>query len=179
MECVALLKAGGHQDGRALGSTLYSTQGWEFCLWDRPFEYSLQERPDLPPIQYDPVTCARQTCKAVLNPMCQVNQWRLEQTQSPLLYRSISAQNSGFATSASTETPFHLRFQHARTWYDPLIPIIVTCSMPPSANRTSQRSWSPSSRRWSTPSPEPRYVLFLPDYIVNISGGGTPPFKMT
>ena len=33
----------------------------------------LKERPDLPPIQYDPVTCARQTCKAVLNPMCQVN----------------------------------------------------------------------------------------------------------
>ena len=27
MERVALLKAGGHQDGRALGSTLYSTQG--------------------------------------------------------------------------------------------------------------------------------------------------------
>ena len=27
MECVALLKVGGHKDGRALGSTLYSTQG--------------------------------------------------------------------------------------------------------------------------------------------------------
>ena len=35
--------------------------------------HPFQERPDLPPIQYDPVTCARQTCKAVLNPMCQVN----------------------------------------------------------------------------------------------------------
>ena len=32
-----------------------------------------QERPDLPPIQYDPVMCARQNCKAVLNPMCQVD----------------------------------------------------------------------------------------------------------
>ena len=32
----------------------------------------LKERPDLPPIQYDPVTCARNTCKAILNPMCQV-----------------------------------------------------------------------------------------------------------
>ena len=32
----------------------------------------LKERSDLPPIQYDPVTCARQSCKAVLNPMCQV-----------------------------------------------------------------------------------------------------------
>jgi len=33
----------------------------------------LKERPDLPPIQYDPVTCSRQNCKAVLNPMCQVD----------------------------------------------------------------------------------------------------------
>ena len=32
----------------------------------------LKERPDLLPIQYAPITCARQTCKAVLNPMCQV-----------------------------------------------------------------------------------------------------------
>ena len=40
----------------------------------------LKERPDLPPIQYDPVTCARQTCKAVLNPMCQV----ADRTQGPL-----------------------------------------------------------------------------------------------
>ena len=175
MECVALLKAGGHQDGRALGSTLYSTQGWEFCLWDRPFEYSLQERPDLPPIQYDPVTCARQTCKAVLNPMCQVNQWRLEQTQSPLLYRSISAQNSGFATSASTETHFHLRFQHARTWYDPLIPIIVawiifhydiTCNCTTFSNIYFHTHWS-WQERWvgeisylSQP-PQPTVVYFF------------------
>ena len=34
---------------------------------------AFQERPDLPPIQYDPVMCARQNCKAVLNPMCQVD----------------------------------------------------------------------------------------------------------
>ena len=40
----------------------------------------LKERPDLPPIQYDPVTCARQTCKAVLNPMCQV----ADRTRGPL-----------------------------------------------------------------------------------------------
>ena len=33
----------------------------------------LKERTDLPPIQYDPVMCARQTCKAILNPMCQVD----------------------------------------------------------------------------------------------------------
>ena len=28
----------------------------------------LKERPDLPPIQYDPVMCTRATCRAVLNP---------------------------------------------------------------------------------------------------------------
>lgn len=28
----------------------------------------LKERPDLPPIQYDPVLCARSTCRAILNP---------------------------------------------------------------------------------------------------------------
>jgi len=33
----------------------------------------LKERPDLPPIQYDPVHCSRQTCRAILNPMCQVD----------------------------------------------------------------------------------------------------------
>ena len=33
----------------------------------------LKERPDLPPIQYDPVMCARQACRAILNPMCQVD----------------------------------------------------------------------------------------------------------
>ena len=33
----------------------------------------LKERPDLPPIQYDPVMCARQSCRAILNPMCQVD----------------------------------------------------------------------------------------------------------
>ncbi|CAB1458305.1 unnamed protein product, partial [Pleuronectes platessa] len=33
----------------------------------------LKERPDLPPIQYEPVLCSRATCRAVLNPMCQVD----------------------------------------------------------------------------------------------------------
>ena len=32
----------------------------------------LKERPDLPPIQYDPVACARASCRAILNPLCQV-----------------------------------------------------------------------------------------------------------
>eukprot|EP00794_Sanderia_malayensis_P019977 gene19977-21935_t len=33
----------------------------------------LKERPDLPPITYDPVLCSRNTCRAVLNPLCQVD----------------------------------------------------------------------------------------------------------
>uniref|UniRef100_A0A8C3M4M7 Protein transport protein SEC23 n=1 Tax=Chrysolophus pictus TaxID=9089 RepID=A0A8C3M4M7_CHRPC len=33
----------------------------------------LRERPDLPPVQYEPVLCSRPTCKAVLNPLCQVD----------------------------------------------------------------------------------------------------------
>uniref|UniRef100_A0A8C1S0G1 Protein transport protein SEC23 n=1 Tax=Cyprinus carpio TaxID=7962 RepID=A0A8C1S0G1_CYPCA len=33
----------------------------------------LKERPDLPPIQYEPVLCSRATCRAVLNPLCQVD----------------------------------------------------------------------------------------------------------
>lgn len=33
----------------------------------------LKERPDLPPVQYDPVLCSRPTCRAILNPLCQVD----------------------------------------------------------------------------------------------------------
>ncbi|KAK7873471.1 hypothetical protein R5R35_011818 [Gryllus longicercus] len=33
----------------------------------------LKERPDLPPIQYDPVLCTRNACRAILNPLCQVD----------------------------------------------------------------------------------------------------------
>lgn len=33
----------------------------------------LKERPDLPPIQYDPVLCTRPTCRAILNPFCQID----------------------------------------------------------------------------------------------------------
>lgn len=33
----------------------------------------LKERLDLPPINYDPLVCTRNTCRAVLNPFCQVD----------------------------------------------------------------------------------------------------------
>jgi protein transport protein SEC23 len=32
-----------------------------------------KERADLPPIMYEPVLCTRTTCRAILNPMCQVD----------------------------------------------------------------------------------------------------------
>jgi len=61
----------------------------------------LKERPDLPPIQYDPVTCARQTCKAILNPMCQVDfraklwvcNFCFNRNTFPPQYSAISEQN--------------------------------------------------------------------------------------
>ncbi|EFA06320.2 protein transport protein Sec23A isoform X1 [Tribolium castaneum] len=33
----------------------------------------IKERQDLPPIQYDPVLCTRNNCRAILNPLCQVD----------------------------------------------------------------------------------------------------------
>lgn len=33
----------------------------------------IKERADLPPIQYDPVLCTRNNCRAILNPLCQVD----------------------------------------------------------------------------------------------------------
>lgn len=33
----------------------------------------IKERTDLPPIQYDPVQCTRNNCRAILNPLCQVD----------------------------------------------------------------------------------------------------------
>ncbi len=45
----------------------------------------LKERPDLPPIQYDPVHCARQSCRAILNPMCQVSREESTKTNRRML----------------------------------------------------------------------------------------------
>ncbi|CAG0878530.1 unnamed protein product [Darwinula stevensoni] len=33
----------------------------------------LKEKPSLPPLQYDPILCTRNNCRAILNPMCQVD----------------------------------------------------------------------------------------------------------
>ncbi|XP_049596991.1 protein transport protein Sec23A isoform X1 [Syngnathus scovelli] len=61
----------------------------------------LKERPDLPPIQYEPVLCSRATCRAVLNPLCQVDYraklWACnfcyQRNQFPSSYSGISEVN--------------------------------------------------------------------------------------
>ncbi|XP_077395479.1 protein transport protein Sec23A [Festucalex cinctus] len=61
----------------------------------------LKERPDLPPIQYEPVLCSRATCRAVLNPLCQVDYraklWACnfcyQRNQFPPSYSGISEVN--------------------------------------------------------------------------------------
>ncbi|RXM30462.1 Protein transport protein Sec23B [Acipenser ruthenus] len=61
----------------------------------------LKERPDLPPVQYEPVLCSRPTCKAVLNPLCQVDYraklWACnfcyQRNQFPPAYAGISDVN--------------------------------------------------------------------------------------
>lgn len=61
----------------------------------------LKERPDLPPIQYDPVLCTRQTCRAILNPLCQVDyraklwvcNFCFQRNPFPPQYASISEQH--------------------------------------------------------------------------------------
>uniref|UniRef100_A0A8C2QUN5 Protein transport protein SEC23 n=1 Tax=Capra hircus TaxID=9925 RepID=A0A8C2QUN5_CAPHI len=61
----------------------------------------LKERPDLPPVQYEPVLCSRPTCKAILNPLCQVDYraklWAcnfcFQRNQFPPAYAGISEVN--------------------------------------------------------------------------------------
>ncbi|XP_072284650.1 protein transport protein Sec23A [Pyxicephalus adspersus] len=61
----------------------------------------IKERPDLPPIQYEPVLCSRTTCRAVLNPLCQVDYraklWACnfcyQRNQFPPTYAGISEMN--------------------------------------------------------------------------------------
>ncbi|NWQ67002.1 SC23A protein, partial [Neopipo cinnamomea] len=61
----------------------------------------LKERIDLPPVQYEPVLCSRLTCKAVLNPLCQVDfraklwacNFCFQRNQFPPAYAGISEVN--------------------------------------------------------------------------------------
>uniref|UniRef100_A0A182THA3 Protein transport protein SEC23 n=1 Tax=Anopheles melas TaxID=34690 RepID=A0A182THA3_9DIPT len=78
----------------------------------------LKERPDLPPILYDPVVCTRQTCRAILNPLCQVDyraklwvcNFCFQRNPFPPQYAAISEQHqpaeliAGFSTIEYTIT---------------------------------------------------------------------------
>ncbi|XP_058812176.1 protein transport protein Sec23A isoform X1 [Topomyia yanbarensis] len=78
----------------------------------------LKERPDLPPIMYDPVVCTRTTCRAILNPMCQVDyraklwvcNFCFQRNPFPPQYAAISEQHqpaeliAGFSTIEYTIT---------------------------------------------------------------------------
>lgn len=78
----------------------------------------LKERPDLPPIMYEPVLCTRSTCRAILNPMCQVDyraklwvcNFCFQRNPFPPQYAAISEQHQpaelipGFSTIEYTIT---------------------------------------------------------------------------
>ncbi|XP_017779684.1 PREDICTED: protein transport protein Sec23A isoform X2 [Nicrophorus vespilloides] len=78
----------------------------------------IKERPDLPPIQYDPVLCTRNNCRAILNPMCQVDykaklwvcNFCFQRNPFPPQYAAISEQHQpaelmpGFSTIEYTIT---------------------------------------------------------------------------
>ncbi|XP_050068801.1 protein transport protein Sec23A isoform X1 [Anopheles maculipalpis] len=78
----------------------------------------LKERPDLPPILYDPVVCTRATCRAILNPLCQVDyraklwvcNFCFQRNPFPPQYAAISEQHqpaeliAGFSTIEYTIT---------------------------------------------------------------------------
>lgn len=61
----------------------------------------LKERPDLPPVCYEPMECSRPSCRAILNPFCQVDfQSKLwvccfcaQRNQFPPQYKDISEAN--------------------------------------------------------------------------------------
>ncbi|XP_037805622.1 protein transport protein Sec23A isoform X2 [Lucilia sericata] len=78
----------------------------------------LKERPDLPPIQYEPVLCTRGNCRAILNPLCQVDyraklwvcNFCFQRNPFPPQYAAISEQHQpaelipGFSTIEYTIT---------------------------------------------------------------------------
>ncbi|EDQ92266.1 uncharacterized protein MONBRDRAFT_34958 [Monosiga brevicollis MX1] len=64
----------------------------------------LKERPQLPPVLYEPVTCSRQTCRAILNPLCHVD----FQTATPFWVCSICSQRNAFPRHYKNISPQHL-----------------------------------------------------------------------
>lgn len=61
----------------------------------------LLEKPDMPPIKYEPITCSRHTCRAVLNPLCQVDY------RSKVWTCNFCFQRNPFPGSYAAITPQH------------------------------------------------------------------------
>ncbi|XP_033101131.1 protein transport protein Sec23A-like isoform X1 [Anneissia japonica] len=94
----------------------------------------LKERPDLPPIQYDPVLCSRSTCRAILNPFCQVDYrakfWTcnfcFQRNQFPQQYTGITEQHQPAELIPQFST---IEYTLTRAQVNPLVFLIVldTC----------------------------------------------------
>jgi protein transport protein SEC23 len=94
----------------------------------------LKERPDMPPICYDPVLCGRTQCRAVLNPMCQVDYrsktWTcnfcLQRNAFPQHYAAISENNQPAELISQFST---IEYQLQRSGQAPVIFLFVvdTC----------------------------------------------------
>lgn len=65
----------------------------------------LKERPDLPPIQYEPVLCSRATCRAVLNPLWYAPTFTLAYTCRGTRARGFSGGQGNFFCKMPTK-PF-------------------------------------------------------------------------
>ncbi|KAF8795600.1 Protein transport protein Sec23A like protein [Argiope bruennichi] len=95
----------------------------------------LKERPDLPFIQYDPVVCGRQNCRAVLNPLCQVDyraklwvcNFCFQRNQFPPQYASISEHHQPaelipqFSTIEYTITVYKMFTPHIPFFFGTLV----------------------------------------------------------
>jgi hypothetical protein len=115
---------------------------------------------DLPPIQYEPVLCTRQSCRAVLNPMCQVDfraklwvcNFCFNRNAFPPQYAAISETNQ-------------VRIDDRIVFADFLKPVLFCCSLPnlyhnfqPSSTRSREyplcrryffSSWTPACMKKS------------------------------
>lgn len=94
----------------------------------------LKERPEMPPICYDPVLCSKAQCRAVLNPLCQVDYRSKTWLCNFCSQRNVFPQN--YATISETNQPAELmpqfstiEYQLQRTGNLPLIFLFVvdTC----------------------------------------------------
>jgi len=94
----------------------------------------LKEKLDLPPLMYDPVACTRNTCKAILNPMCQVDyraklwvcNFCLQRNPFPPQYAGISEQHQPAELIAQYST-IEYTLNRAQTMPPIFLYVVDTC----------------------------------------------------